>query len=151
MIRFVICRGIPASGKSTYARKLVEKGYKRVNRDDLRAMVDSSKWSKANEKLIKSMERAMVSYMLLAGENVIVDDTNCDLRTVEEWAALARTVNPSVEVRVALFNTPLAVCLERNAKREGVARVPDPALQRLHRVLQSSLEDGEQKANVEEE
>lgn len=36
-------KGLPASGKSTYAKELVLKSpgkYKRINKDDLRAMVD---------------------------------------------------------------------------------------------------------------
>jgi len=52
-MKVLILKGLPASGKSTYAKELVAKGnWKRINKDDLRAMLDCSKWSKANEKFV---------------------------------------------------------------------------------------------------
>ena len=50
----LILRGIPCSGKSTYAKEIVRNGkgqWKRINRDDLRAMVDN-KWTPEKEKFI---------------------------------------------------------------------------------------------------
>lgn len=40
MPKLLVLKGLPASGKSTYAKELVNKGWKRVNKDDLRAMID---------------------------------------------------------------------------------------------------------------
>ncbi len=56
MPSLLMLKGLPASGKSTYARKLVadsqshKRKWKRANKDDLRAMIDDSNWSKTNEK-----------------------------------------------------------------------------------------------------
>lgn len=39
----MICRGLPASGKTTWAKKQVARGnWTRVNKDDLRAMLHGS-------------------------------------------------------------------------------------------------------------
>ena len=51
MSKLLILKGLPASGKSTYAKELVSKGWKRVNKDDLRSMIDGGKWSKKNEEM----------------------------------------------------------------------------------------------------
>lgn len=72
-------KGLPASGKTTFAKEqvLLSKGKtKRVNKDDLRAMVDAGKWSKHNEGIIVSARNVLVSNWLVSGLNVIVDDTN---------------------------------------------------------------------------
>src|SRR5207245_9019847 len=52
-MKLLLLKGLPASGKSTYAKELVLKGWKRVNKDDLRAMIDNGKWSHSNEDIIK--------------------------------------------------------------------------------------------------
>lgn len=51
MQKVIVLKGLPASGKSTWAKNLVLKDstYKRINKDDLRAMLDASKFSKENE------------------------------------------------------------------------------------------------------
>ena len=59
--KVIVLRGLIASGKSTYAKQLVEKlGWKRVNKDDLRAMVDNSIWSDKNEKEILTARRSRI-------------------------------------------------------------------------------------------
>ena len=46
--QLIITKGLPASGKSTWARQKVKESngtLKRINKDDIRAMVEDSKWS----------------------------------------------------------------------------------------------------------
>ena len=53
MKKILILRGLPASGKSTFARKLLNENpnaWKRLNKDELRAMLDDSIHSPANEQ-----------------------------------------------------------------------------------------------------
>ena len=72
-------RGLPGSGKSTYAKQLVTESpnmYKRINRDDLRAMFDNGYWSKGNEKFVKQVRDILIIKGLEEGKHVIVDDTN---------------------------------------------------------------------------
>ena len=55
-MKLYVCRGLPASGKSTKAIEMVEtaKGkLKRVNRDLIREMLDNGRHSDANEKIVK--------------------------------------------------------------------------------------------------
>ena len=50
-MKLIMTKGLPASGKSTWAKQYLDDnpGTKRVNKDDLRAMLDNGKWSKRNE------------------------------------------------------------------------------------------------------
>ena len=109
-------KGLPASGKSTYAKELVAQGYKRVNKDDLRGMIDDSKFNKTNEEYVKNIETELVRDFIRNGLNVVVDDTNFAYE--EHWENVASsTENSNVEFEVKFFDTPVHECIERDAKR----------------------------------
>lgn len=128
MVKLIIMKGLPASGKSTEAFRLVkEEGYKRVNKDDLRAMIDASKWSKKNEELVKSLEYGMVITFLDEGFNVVVDDTN--FAYIDFWEELANKKN--IESEVKFFDTPLLECIMRDAKR-GEKAVGEKVIMRMY-------------------
>lgn len=111
--KLLVLKGLPASGKSTLARELVDKGWKRVNKDDLRAMIDNSKHSKGKENLVKAYEKSAALTLLELGYNVVVDDTNFGYE--DYWKEVAEIAGVDFEVR--LVDTPLMVCIERDSKR----------------------------------
>lgn len=113
MAKLLVLKGLPASGKSTYAKELVAKGWKRVNKDDLRAMIDDSKWSKDNEKGVLESERDLAHIYLNRGFNVVVDDTNFS----QEFSWREFAANHGSEFEVKCFDTPVMECIERDAKR----------------------------------
>ncbi len=126
-----IWRGPPASGKSTEAREFVAKDPKnwiRINRDDLRVMMNMNVYSQVNENIITKMTHAMAKDALKKGLNVVTDDTNLRQKTVNEWHAIAEKVG-DVTVIETYVDTPLKVCLERDANRE--ARVGEDVIMRF--------------------
>lgn len=108
-------KGLPASGKTTKAMELVAEGYKRVNKDDLRAMIDSSKWSKENEKQIIECRDLLVIQYLDAGFNVVVDDTN--LHPSHREALVEIADNCGADFEEMFIDTPVMECIERDSKR----------------------------------
>lgn len=112
-----ILRGLPASGKTTFAKELVRKSGNtvRLNRDDLRAMCFEGKWSGPREKLIIDMERQMASVALLRrNQNVVIDDTNLGK---DIWQELSQ--HPDVErVNHDFTDVPISTCIERDRVRE---------------------------------
>jgi len=55
MKKVILTKGLPASGKTTWAKKVLKDNpgaYKRINKDELRLMLDGGKWSHDNEKFI---------------------------------------------------------------------------------------------------
>lgn len=127
-----MCRGFPASGKSTWAKAQVAASgghTKRVNRDDLRAMLDDAQWSKTNEAFIVQARDAIINAAASRGLNVIIDDTNLTKWHVENAEALADRLN--MHFQIVDFETTFEECVRRNALREGVARVPDEAMSRM--------------------
>lgn len=135
--KLLILRGVPGCGKSTFARELQTKdpSYKRVNRDDLRVMIDNNVWSKKNESFIRSIRNQIIVVFVQAGYNLVIDDTNIQPNVVQDLTRLARSCNPNITVDVITFDESLQTCLERNAKRDGVARVPEHVIKRMHAEL----------------
>ena len=117
MAGLVVLKGLPASGKTTYAKKLVDIGFKRVNKDDLRMMVDSGKYSKSNEANIHNIMIDITRYYLTRGYNVIWDNTNLNPKILKEAKKLVKEYEASIEI-VDFTDVPLETCIERDKKRE---------------------------------
>lgn len=110
-------KGLPACGKTTYAKELVAKddNWKRINKDDLREMLHGGRWSGKTEGTILSTRDSLVSGYLNAGFNVIVDDTNLHPKHEIRLRELANEFG--AEFRIKEFDTTFMECIERDAKR----------------------------------
>ncbi|WP_328461878.1 AAA family ATPase [Actinoplanes sp. NBC_00393] len=131
MTRLLITRGLPASGKTTFARKL-QPDVVRVNRDDLRIMLHGRRlFTQRAEAQVTQAQRAAVEALLRAHGSVIVDDTNLRAKTVREWAELAARFGASFEVH-DFTDVPLDECVRRDADRPEDERVGADAIRRMH-------------------
>ena len=131
MTRLLITRGLPASGKTTFARKL-QPDVVRVNRDDLRRMLHGRRlFTQRAEAQVTQAQRAAVEALLRARGSVIVDDTNLRAKTVREWAELAARFDASFEVH-DFTDVPLDECVRRDADRPEEERVGEDAIRRMH-------------------
>lgn len=130
-----ITRGLPGSGKTTYAREWVGEDVSsrfRVNRDDLRTMADNGVWIEGvTERRIVAARDALIRELLRQQVSVIVDDTNLDSRTVGQLLALAKRSGADFELH-DLTQVPLETCLARNAKRDDKFPVPEEAIRFMH-------------------
>jgi predicted kinase len=151
MKKVIMMRGLPGSGKSTYAKSLLAETpntFKRINRDELRAMFDNSYWSKGNEKFVKQVRDVLIIKALEEGKHVIVDDTN--LATSNEThirqmiEAFNKANNDTVQVELVEFDTPLEECIARDAKRPkpvGAKRIRE--MHRQHYAVKNTIEQDE--------
>ncbi|WP_310556853.1 AAA family ATPase [Flavobacterium sp.] len=126
MRKVILMKGLPRSGKSTYAKALIDSNpetYKRINRDELRAMFDNAKTSQENEKFIKKVLDLLITHALEKGKSVVVDDTNLSDKNYNRISQLVREYNlkflENVVVEIKEMNTPIEVCIERDAFREN--------------------------------
>jgi predicted kinase len=138
MLELVINRGIPGSGKSTYAKKWVASGERRarVNRDDIRFQLYGTYFGKPiDEVAVSAVEYAMIRSLLERGISVIVDDCNIGQKYITTFTKIANEFD--AEVRVNLINVELQVAIERNQGRERF--VPVHVIADMYKRLQEAL------------
>ena len=133
--------GIPASGKDTWARETCEENpgkYSVINRDKLRAKaftktgdIHDYKYTKHKERAITERQFELAQQQINGGGSVIVSDTNLNLGTRQSWAKFAD--KNGVPITYKVMETPLHVCIKRNAKRADY--VPESVLIRMEKKM----------------
>lgn len=118
MKKVYIYKGLPGSGKSTAAKARLDENpgmYKRVNKDDLRALMDNGHFSKGNEQFVLKIRDQIILAALEDGKHVIVDDTNLHPKHERHITSLVQGL-ANVEV-VDLMHIDVETCIERDLKR----------------------------------
>lgn len=113
-------RGIPGSGKSAWAKTMVEtpdSKWKRINKDDLRSMLNAGTYSSKHEKGVLVARNAMIRAFLEDGYSVIVDDTNIQSIHIQSVYHVISQEFPHVEFEVMDFDVSLRDCIARDALR----------------------------------
>lgn len=121
-----VTRGLPASGKSSWARQWVRADPARrvrVNRDCLRDMLWAGAYERgpAHEAAVTAAQHAAVAGLLTAGWDVAVDDMNLDPAVMAAWHALAVQAGARVEV-VDFTAVSVETCVRRDAVRPDSGR-----------------------------
>lgn len=117
---FIITRGLPASGKSTFARQWVSQEDSRVelNRDNMRtALGFPSKGNRFQESTVTSALDAALSACLTEGKDIIVSDTN--LRDKFLKVLIGKALAAGYDVEVKDFPVEVDELIERDARREA--------------------------------
>lgn len=122
----IITKGLPASGKSTFAREWVAKdpdNRVQVEKDqirlDTRLFKDGKYVHKRGDEDIVVKERdRLIEQALAGGKSVISSDTNLVQKHVNRITALARKYDVQTDV-VSFLDVPIKDLIERDAKREN--------------------------------
>lgn len=132
MTTLLLTRGVPGSGKSTFAEAWVAEAPQwrtRVNRDDMRfSMYGEYVLDRMREDTVTIAQRAQVVALLTAGISVVVDDTNLRAQSVRDWQKVAADADAEVEFRD--FEITLDEALRRNQHRSdnGGRFVPEAVI-----------------------
>lgn len=136
----VLLQGLPASGKSTEARKWVSEAWVseasgqrlRINYDDLRDRMFGPAWkfNREDESHMKSMALKQARNWLNAkdGNSIIVDNLNLTENARKPWMLLAEELGQ--EVRIQEMETPIDECIRRDRLRPGKQRVGEAVITR---------------------
>lgn len=119
MSKLIITRGLPASGKSTWAKQWVLEDPEhrvRINQDDIRLMLGKY-WVPSREKLVQEIQFDAIVEALSRGFNVVIDNTNLNKKVLEKFDRLIRTFEDYEIEYKDFFDTPLSVCIERDKNR----------------------------------
>ena len=142
MPKLILLKGLPGSGKSTYAKNLIDldDSFQRVNRDEIRHMMTNYKFSKKNEKIVTGVVRAAVRQCFMYGLNIVIDETSINPKVERDFRLMVldwNSENPYMHYDFVLDDSFLDVsldeCLRRNALRESP--VPEDVIRRMNSNL----------------
>lgn len=118
MKKVLILQGLPASGKSQFAKELLLANpgrWVRTNKDLLREMAHASYWSKGNEKFVRKLRDTVILMSLEEGKHVVIDDTNFG-RNIDRIKELVRG-KARVIVDDSFLKVPVEECIRRDLLR----------------------------------
>lgn len=137
--KLTLTRGLPASGKSTWAQQQVDANPDttvRVNRDDIRTELFGWEYHNGGlnhraEKIVTLLERYRVEEALRDGKHVISDNTYLRVGAIQSMVDLAKTLE--VPVEIVMFDVSLEECKRRNAARgtAGGREVPEHVMESM--------------------
>ncbi len=129
-MEMVILIGLQGSGKSTFYRQRYAETHTLVSKDLLR-----------NNRNPVRRQAQLIEEALQAGRSLVVDNTNPTTEVRAELVRLGRTHGATVIGYY--FHAHVKQSLERNALREGRARVPDVAIYAtMKKLVRPSYEEG---------
>lgn len=122
MIKLMV--GVPASGKSTYAKSFVETrpNWLILSSDAIREELNTD-----DNIYVFATLRSRLGEAIKKGYNVIVDATNVSRKNRRAYIDIAR--KHKIPIEAIVFATSYEECLRRNASRERV--VPESAIRKM--------------------
>lgn len=136
-LEFIMLVGIPACGKSTLSKEYLENGYKILSSDQIRIelagnedvfKLEKQELNEINGKVFEYIRKTAYE-TLKKGTSVVIDATNLGRKKRKNFVSYVRRIK--CNKKCILFITPKDICIERNRKREGVAKVPDDAMKKM--------------------
>jgi tRNA uridine 5-carbamoylmethylation protein Kti12 len=132
MTQLIICRGLPASGKTTFARTWVSEDpatRARVNKDDLRRLMHNGVYlGYSTEYQVNLMRDTMIASLLTMGINVVSDDTNLPKLLVKDLSMIAESAGATYTIR-DFTHVPIEECIRRDENRD--TPIGEEAIRRL--------------------
>ena len=125
--------GVPGSGKSHFltTQNFPSDKFLIVSRDKVRfSMISDKDEYFSKEKQVFKEFVNQIQKGLDNGKSVFADATH--LNGVSRFKLINALKLNNVNIIPIVINTPLKVCLERNAKRVGREKVPEDALRRMY-------------------
>lgn len=145
MSEIIFLRGIPSSGKSTWAKQYIKENpqFKRVSRDEIREQLDfySNVGNPKNEKLVSEIEKENILSLLSKGFSVIIDITLCSNKYLNDYFKIFYNTGFDLKFEIKTLYTTLDECIKRNFARgqNGGRFVPEEVIHRMYK----NFNDGE--------
>ena len=152
MTTLTILRGLPGSGKSTWARQHADSNTVIVSLDGLRAMMAGGRqaWHETMNpqmnRLLVRQAHTIISDLLAKGVNVISDSQHVNPRFCVDEVRIASRHKAHVET--VTLDVPLDDLLERNSSRVESDRVPEEYLRTQYEAWHGYLERDSRWVNV---
>jgi predicted kinase len=134
MMQFLLLKGCPGSGKSTWAKEKVAEDpdkWLRFNNDDMRSMMNNSVFSPSYEKIVEKTRTFLIREALASGRSILLDNVNAHDKHWTESIKLAKAANRDITVSEIPFYCPLQELIDRDSKRIGNAQVGEKVIRKF--------------------
>lgn len=131
MGKLIIMSGAPGSGKSTYAKQMIEKNPKMViiSRDNIRfGLLQEGEHYFSHENEVLRIFYTSIIHYLSSGYDVIADASHLSWKPRKTLLTEISKYYPPEEVDVIYMRPSLETCFQRNDTREGRENVPHGAI-----------------------
>ncbi|CAN5467296.1 hypothetical protein BH10CYA1_BH10CYA1_47100 [soil metagenome] len=135
MKRLILLVGIPGAGKTTLAKKIMEKGFHCLSADPIRQELYGNAAEQGDKEEVFRIFFERLEAALAKELDIIVDNTNLNPRQRKPLIERAQKAGYT-DIQLWLLDVPLDVCLKRNANRERV--VPDDIVANMFMELNRS-------------
>jgi predicted kinase len=122
MKKIILCRGIQASGKSTFSKAWAQEAPKERVRfcyDDLRMMLGGGPegyWVPSREGILKELRDSFMAAAMEKGYDIIIDNMNLNPKETEYYQGLIQGTDYVLEYH-DFFDVSLAECIKRDSLR----------------------------------
>ena len=147
MKKVILTKGLPGSGKSTWAKGLIDmnpNSYKRINNDDLRKMLDNGHYSYDMEKFIKKAVDVLVLLALEEGKHVKLDNTHLSENSINRIKELVKGKAEAI-IEDKFLDVSLETCIKNDLKRldsvgkDVIVKLYEQHLKKTEPIVQDKL------------
>jgi predicted kinase len=128
----ILLIGIPGSGKTTLAKRLINRGYLCLNADNIREELWGDATEQKNPEQVFAVFFSQLEDALSKDLDIVIDNTNINTR--HRQPILERALKAGyTDIQLWILDIPLEVCFERNRMRER--SVPEDILTNMYNTL----------------
>lgn len=141
--RLIICRGIPASGKSTWAVNWVLEDPEhriRINMDSLRRMFGKY-WVPEREPLVAQSMYDILDLAMDKRFDIVIDNMNLDQKAIHNiiYHVNIHDLGKEYAVITKCFKTDADECVARDEKREGDQKIGEKVIRSIYEKYEETI------------
>lgn len=145
MNKLVLLVGIPGSGKTTLAARLIDKGYLCLCADDIRRELLGDTTDQGNKEQVFEVFFSRMEQAMAENRDIVVDNTN--INPMHRKQILERASRLSyLDVQLWILDVPLELCLARNRARGR--QVPEDIVTKMHGTLTGTGRPGRHEGKL---